>query len=244
MSDDLGCDVVTVTVPEQFNVHAAEAGGLIASITVPDQPTVQATQPPAAVIAVIETGAPGPPGPSGVSGMTGITVDTGELYKVILFSNGQARAIPVGADPPNTPTGLAREVHINSVKLTWNPVQYGPGYVIYRDGSQIGTTGALFFRDTGVVVGQTYTYTIQAVDSYGLRSGISSSVSAFIDPALNTVPSIEIRSWPTSVALGNRCIIRVNAKDVDAQTLALTLGVDVGSLIPHADPSMWILEPV
>ena len=134
-------------------------------------------------------------------------------------------------------------IHINSVKVTWSPVLYEPSYVVYRDGNVIGTTGALLFRDNNVTVGQTYTYTVQSVDSYGLRSAISSSVSAFIDPALNVSPTITIRSWPTTVAAGNRAIIRVNAKDLDAQTLALALHVDVESLIPAADPSIWILAP-
>jgi hypothetical protein len=244
---DLGCDIVTVTVPDPLNVEAAEAQSLVASVTAPEQPSVQVFQPPTTIIAVIETGPPGPPGPPGVGGegsMTGNTVDTGEPYKVILFSNGQARAIPVGADPPATPTGLARTVKINSVRLTWTPVQYGPSYVVYRNGSPIATVSTASFQDTNVTIGQTYTYAVQSIDVYGLRSGLSSTVSAFIDPALNVAPTIEVRSWPTSVALGNRAIIRVNAKDLDSQALALALNVNVGSLVATADPSVWILIPV
>ena len=237
-------DIVSVTVPEPYDVQAAEAAGITASVTVPEPFAVQVTQTPAFTIAVVETGPPGPPGVGGAGSMTGTTVDTGEPYKVILFSNGQARAIPIGASAPSTPTGLARTVAINSVSLTWTPVSGASQYVVYRNGSQIAVVNGSSFRDTGVVVGSTYTYTVQAVNQYGLRSGISTSVSAFIDPTFNKPPTIEIRSWPSSVALGNRCIIRVNATDVDAQTLAFVLNVNVGSLIPHADPSIWILDPV
>ena len=135
--------------------------------------------------------------------MTGITVDQGETYKVVLFSTGQVKAIPIWAEAPAVPTGLARTVRINSVKVTWTPVSGAFQYVVYRNGAQVAVvTQTSSFVDTNVTIGQTYTYSLQSADSFGLRSVMSSSVSAFIDPALNVAPTVEVRSWPTSIASG------------------------------------------
>jgi hypothetical protein len=174
--------------------------------------------------------------------MAANTVDTGELYRVVLFADGRTRAVPAGATAPPMPTGLSAAPSINSVSLAWSGSAFQ--YVVFRNGAQLTIVNHPGYTDAAVTVGETYTYAVQAVDSYGLRSGITTNISVTIDPSLNTPPTIDIRAWPTSVALGNRCIIRVNATDLDAQTLALALGVDVGSLIPHADPSIWILNPV
>ena len=115
--------------------------------------------------------------------MAGLTVDTNQLYKLVLFSNGQVKAIPEGIDPPAVPTGLAATVKLSSVSLTWDPVVYSR-YIVARDGVALGTVAAPRFQDQAVTVGQTYTYTVQSIDIYGLRSEPSPSVSAFIDPAL------------------------------------------------------------
>jgi hypothetical protein len=178
------------------------------------------------------------------AGMTGPTVDTGEDYRVIMFSDGTTRAIPATATAPGIPTELARTVRINSVNLTWTPVAGATTYRVYRDGSFYATSSSPTYRDSNVNVSSTYTYAVQAVNTYSLRSVLSSSVTAFIDPALNVAPTVEVRTWPTTIALGNRAIVRVNAADADAQLLATTLGTSVGSLVATADPSVWILTPV
>lgn len=176
-------------------------------------------------------------------GLTGTTEDTGETYKVILFSDGRTKSVPVSATAPAAPTGLSRTVRVNSVRLSWIAVTGAASYIIYRDGVQVGTTTQTAYRDKNVTLSATYTYGVRAANQYEQRSPISTTVSAFIDPALNVTPTIEVRSWPTTVATNGRAIIRVNAKDLDTQTLALALNVDVGTLISTADPSVWILVP-
>lgn len=180
------------------------------------------------------------------SSMVGLTVDTDEAYRVIMFSNGTVRAIPVAAVDPDAPTGLARTVRINSVRLTWtavSPPDGPPTYIVRRNGAVVATVTTNNYRDTAVTVGETYTYTVQTVSVYSLRSAQTSPVTAFVDPALNIAPSIEVRTWPATIPLGNRAIVRVNVIDADVQTLAVTLDTDVGSLIPTADPTVWYLEP-
>ncbi len=192
-----------------------------------------------------EQGPKGDPGVDGVSSMAAPTVDSGVLYRIILYSNGTVRAVPADAVAPNTPTALTGTASINSIKLTWTPVGGAAQYIIYRDGIDPRIIGATVaeYRDTNVVVGQTYVYAIGAIDGYGLRSTPSGTINVFVDPALNRNPTVSVRIWPTTVAVGSRAIVRVNATDLDAQTLAVTLGVDVGSLIPASDPSVWILAP-
>jgi hypothetical protein len=182
---------------------------------------------------------------AGGVGGGGETVDTGELYRVILFADGTVRGIPITATNPDVPTGLARIVRIAFVKLTWTAVTGATSYLIYRGGTQIATSGTNSYRDGTVLVSSTYSYTVRAVNTYGLRSDHSTAVTAFVDPALNRAPEIEVRTWPASaIALGNRAVVRVNTIDVDGQTLAIALGVDAGDLVATFDPSVWILEPL
>jgi chitodextrinase len=182
--------------------------------------------------------------PSPPSGLTGITSDTGETYKIILFSDGTMRAIPTSAIPPTNPTGLTRTVRVNSVKLTWTAVAGATSYRIERDGAPYATSPTTSYRDSGVVVGTTYAYAVRAVDTYGQASPLSATVTAFIDPALNVAPTITVRTWPAGAIPANqRAIVRVNATDVDLQALALALGVDLGTLVATADPTVWNLVP-
>jgi hypothetical protein len=173
-------------------------------------------------------------------GMTGLTVDTGWSYKVIMLSDGTVRAVPVGTATPATPTGLAAVAGPTSARLSWNVSAGASTYLIYRDGALIKTTGDTTYRDTGVA-GTTYVYTVAAQNSYGMRSPLTAPLSVFMNPALNTSPIVSVTTWPTTIPTTGSCIVRVNARDVDAQILALTLSVSTGSLRPTPDPSVWIL---
>jgi hypothetical protein len=171
------------------------------------------------------------------------TVDTGEVYRLIMFSDGRTRAIPITATNPGIPTGFARTVRVNSVKLTWTAGAGATSYIVYRNGGPYVTVTDTAYRDRNVTVGETYTYAVRSVSPYELRSAITTDLTAFIDPALNIAPTVEVRTWPATVAAGNRAVVRVNAIDADAQLLADTLNVDVGTLIATADPSVWNLVP-
>lgn len=180
---------------------------------------------------------------AGSGGLSGPTVDTGAIYRIIMFSDGTVRAIPDTATAPALPTGLARTIRINSVRLTWTASSGATQYDVHRNGAHYATAATTSYRDMAVTVGETYTYAVQAISADGLRSAVTATVSAFIDPALNVAPTVEIRTWPATIALGNRAIIRVNATDVDGQVLANLLSTDVGTLVATADPTVWMLEP-
>lgn len=183
-----------------------------------------------------------PGGPSSGSG-SGSTVDTGEPYKIIMLSDGTVRAIPAGAVPPATPTGLAVIPRLTSASLTWTAVVGATSYQVTRDGGIIGTASSNSFRDTNVTIGATYGYRVASIDQYQQRSPASAPVSAFIDIALNQAPAdVSITMWPTPIPIDGYSYVRVNALEVDVQTIAYVLSVDVGSLTSTPDPSVWILR--
>lgn len=175
------------------------------------------------------------------SELDGYTVDTSEHYRIIMLSSGTVRAIPYAAVPPATPTGLAAQARLTSVTLTWTAVGGAANYVVQRDGVQLGTTDSNSYRDRTVLPGATYVYRVAALDQYQQQSAYTSTVSAFINPALNSPPVVEITTWPPQINPSGTTIIRVNANDADAQVLALQLNVSAGLLQPTVDRSVWLL---
>src|SRR5205823_2202736 len=62
------------------------------------------------------------------------------------------------------------------------------GYRVYRNGSQIATTGATSFANTGLSPSTTYSYTVAAYDAAGNLSAQSSSASATTPAPPDTTP--------------------------------------------------------
>jgi tryptophan 2,3-dioxygenase len=187
---------------------------------------------------------PGPAGPQGPSGdgtQNITTVDTGQAFKLIALSNGTVKAIPADAVAPSAPSNLQRTVGLSAVTLTWD-VLTPTNYIVYRDDVVLATgVSETEYRDTTVIAGETYTYRVAAVDQYGQIGPSSGTVTAFIDPELNSPPLITVLAWPEVAPVGSNTLVRVNAFDADVQELALALQVDAGSVRPTEDPSIWIL---
>jgi len=89
---------------------------------------------------------------------------------------------PTGGDitPPSTPTGLgaSRSVSTHQIVVFWNPSTDDTGvtgYTIYRDGAPYATAPgtATAYLDTGINIGETYTYQVDAFDAAGNHSGLS-----------------------------------------------------------------------
>jgi chitodextrinase len=72
---------------------------------------------------------------------------------------------------PSTPTGLAASsVSATSVTLTWNASTDNvgvTGYQVRRNGTLIGSPSSPTFTDNTVATGQTYQYTVRALDAAG-----------------------------------------------------------------------------
>jgi len=203
-------------------------------------------------IEVLVTNSPGTGISTGGGGSTDIEDLSGDIvdgtgsYRLILFSNGTVRAIPVNTPDPVPPTGLATAPTLSSVLLTWTAATApttGRTYVVLRDGVEIATTTSTSYRDRGITAGSTYSYRLITQDTYGQRSAQTSAVSAFINPASNVAPVTTVTSWPPVIPTNGKALLRVCAADVDAQSLTLALSVDTGTITATDDPSIWIYTP-
>ena len=173
-------------------------------------------------------------------GLQQSTVDTFDSYKAILFADGTVRAVPSSVTAPAAPAFTATSASASLVKLAWGTVTGATSYKVLRDGALLDTTTGTSYRDRTGTTGQTYSYSVQAVNSYGMRSPASQASSLYLDPALNAAPAATVTTWPAVLPSSGSAIIRVNATDADAQSLSLTLGVSAGSIRPTQDPSVWI----
>jgi hypothetical protein len=210
--------------------------GLHQSVATPDRERIKLLEDQAG------TGSGGGGGTGGGGGGTsGLTVDTGEPYKVIMLADGTVRAVPQDAVAPGVPSGLAALGRLTSVALTWDAAQGAATYVVFRDNQILATPATTSYRDRAITVGASYTYRVAAVDQYGQRSPSSTTATVTINPADNSAPVVNVRTWPTQINPDGVTLIRVNASDADVQTLALALNVSTGSLQGTADPSVWML---
>ena len=85
--------------------------------------------------------------------------------------------IPIETTPPSIPSNLAGQALLSptaQINLTWtassDPQSYVAYYVIYRDGSSLGTSTTNSYVDTTISAGTNYTYTVAAVNRDGYQA--------------------------------------------------------------------------
>ena len=70
--------------------------------------------------------------------------------------------------PPNPVTDLqVINQTLTSVNLNWSPSSLATGYRVYRGEVKIADTQNLYYEDTGLSIGATYTYSVSAFNPYG-----------------------------------------------------------------------------
>jgi hypothetical protein len=83
--------------------------------------------------------------------------------------------------PPSAPTGLkATASNSTTVALTWTASTDDTGvagYLIFRGGTQVGTSATTSYTDTGLTASTAYSYTVKARDAANNVSAASSAVS-------------------------------------------------------------------
>lgn len=98
-------------------------------------------------------------------------------------------APPPPPQPPPTPTGLtASPVSANQINLTWSPAAGATGYIVNRAGSNIVTTSAATFSDTGLATATAYCYTVVATNSVGNSAATAAACATTLEPTTNFPP--------------------------------------------------------
>jgi len=101
-------------------------------------------------------------------------------------------------EPPTVPTNLsATAVSENQINLTWTASTDNvgvAGYNIFRGASQVGTSDATSFSDTGLEPSTSYEYQVRAFDAAGNLSDFSGSASA-----TTLAPDTEAPTTPTGL---------------------------------------------
>ena len=108
--------------------------------------------------------------------------DGGEISDVKLIDLAGMGGSASDTTPPSTPDNLqATAISASQIDLSWDASTDDAGvtgYRIYRDGTQIDTTGSSTYQDTGLSASTSYMYTVSAIDGAGNESYQSLSASA------------------------------------------------------------------
>ena len=136
---------------------------------------------------------------------TGLEADQAYTYRVSAIDaagNESARSTALMVNTqalpdttaPSVPANLrTTSVSVDSISLAWNASTDNVAvvaYRVYRNGSStaLASTSSLSFSDTGLSAGQTYTYTVSAVDEAGNESSMSGVLSVTTDTPSNPQP--------------------------------------------------------
>ncbi len=128
------------------------------------------------------------------------TFDYGEVedYNVNITSGGGS-----DTEAPTAPSNLASSnITETSVDLTWDASTDNVGvdhYIVYQDGSSIGTTANTSYGVTGLTESTTYTFTVKAEDAAGNVSDASNALDVTTQSSADTEPP----TAPTNLASSN-----------------------------------------
>jgi chitodextrinase len=183
---------------------------------------------------------------NGVGIVTGNSVSispTQTITYTLTATNSQGSAtantaVTVTAPPqpdiqaPSVPTGLsATAISSSQINLSWSASIDNvsvTGYKIYRNGSQIGTSGSAIYSDTGLSPSTSYLYTISAYDVADNNSNQSSPTSATTQTAISG-SNIYTAQSQVGTGDGSSCI---NAKPVSFFNTASNWGTGNGKIGP------------
>jgi chitodextrinase len=129
------------------------------------------------------------------------------------ITNDMRTAVAADTQAPSTPNGLAASSPtMSSVSLSWGASSDNvgiAGYTLYRNGAAIGSTTATTYQAGGLACGTGYTFSVDAFDAAGNRSGratVTASTSACPPPPDSTPPTTPTGlaasgATPTSITL-------------------------------------------
>jgi chitodextrinase len=108
--------------------------------------------------------------------------------------------------PPSVPANLqTSNVISTAVSLTWSASTDNvavAGYRIFRGGTQVGTTSATSYTDTGLTASTAYTYTVAAYDSSNNLSAQSASIMVTTTSAAVISPTLVQHTNSSQISTG------------------------------------------
>jgi chitodextrinase len=140
-----------------------------------------------------------------------------------------------GTNPPPppplaAPTGLhATGSTTTSVSLAWTGVTGASSYIVRRGGTQVGTTGATSFTDTGLTAGTAYSYTVAAAGPAG-AVGPSSAALPVTTPGGGTPPGCPA-AWSPATSYVPGTTVSYNGRKYTATYYST-------NAVPN-DPASW-----
>jgi len=193
----------------------------------------------------------------------GLDANTTYTYGVAAFdaagtvsapsATASATTPPPDMAPPSVPSNLqAPNVASSSVTITWSPSTDNvavAGYLVFRNGNQVGTTTLTNYSDTGLVPSTTYIYAVAAYDAstnVSAQSGqlvVTTTAAASKPPSFVQVNNNQIASG-TSTAVsfksltqaGNTIVAYVIWSNTGNVALTDTRG---DSFVSAASPVAW-----
>ncbi|HEX6342277.1 PQQ-dependent sugar dehydrogenase [Umezawaea sp.] len=92
-------------------------------------------------------------------------------------------------EPPTTPTGVTATASGTAVTVRWTASTDNigvTGYEVLRDGTQVGSTTATSFTDSGLTADTSYRYQVRARDAQANRSASSTAVTVTTGSSCST----------------------------------------------------------
>ncbi len=170
---------------------------------------------------------------------TGLTPGSNHSYTITAIdSTGHASAQSTAAAgttstdavAPSVPAGLTKSlVTSSSVALSWTASTDNnsvASYIIYRNGTQVGTSPSNAFTDSGVQPNTQYSYTVAAKDAAGNTSGQSQALAVTtLDGPAGTQGKMYIAPPTGTYTIGQEFTVSVRA---DSGTIGVnTAGADI-----------------
>jgi len=126
----------------------------------------------------------------------GLTSGTSYCYRIVACndcgcSSQGTQACTSTTGIPSSPGAPSGSASCTSINLSWSSVSGADSYKVFRGGSQIASTSSISYNDTGLSMGTSYTYALQACNSCGCSStGSSASYTTGNIPSVPSTPSV------------------------------------------------------
>lgn len=156
------------------------------------------------------------------------------------FAPVRLSAIGSFTGPTSAPTGLVAAMAGRvTVKVSWDSVSQASdpesgirSYIIYRDGQRIGFADTTFFLDSLVSESTPYTYTVAALNTFGMAGPLSSDV-AFTTSADMLPPTVRSVQTDKYDATKIKLLFSEKVDAVSSQNIS-NYGLDNGASIQSA----------